>query len=518
MNARKISLVLLLLAALAAALTTAFRLGLQSGSQSAAAPQPAARTILYYRNPMGLPDTSTTPKKDAMGMEYIPVYADEAVKSGEIALDRGTMQRLGVVTEAAALRPLGASVRAAGRIEIDERRIHSVAPRIGGWIEQLYVNSSGGAIAKGAPLFSLYSPELLSARAEQSLAEAGAADNLDAEAQQAMAQLAAAGRQRLMNWQQGGDSAHTRHAHASAARLTLRSPAAGIVLEKRAVAGMRFAAGEELYRIADLSSLWLLAEVPEGLSGQLRRGQKATIRVDALPGQTLSGRIDLIYPTLNSATRTATLRIALPNRDGLLRPAMFAEVEIATDATPTLTVPASALLDSGARQVVVVRRGEGLFAPRAVVAGRRAGDYVEILQGLAEGDEVVGAANFLLDSESNLRDALAAFSDPAQSSPAAGEATAAVASPQAAAPAKAAEVTQQGHGILRAHGGTTATIAHEPIEALGWPAMTMDFALANSSVGGGIAPGSAIDFGMVERAPGDWVVVSMTGRSGRAGR
>ncbi|HLP97380.1 MAG TPA: efflux RND transporter periplasmic adaptor subunit [Sideroxyarcus sp.] len=453
------------------------------------------RKPMYYRNPMGLPDTSPVPKKDAMGMDYVPVYAGEAQASGQIEISPDKVQKLGVKSEAATLRELERTIAATGRIEVDERRTHTIAPKFEGWVERLYVNTTGQAVGKGEPLFDVYSPELVSAQREHELAVQGLAALKDADddAKKSMQRLADASAARLKNWnmgdvQSGGDRPH----------VTFRAPASGIVLEKKAVQGMRFMPGEMLYQIADLSSVWVIAEVPEQDIGQIALGSTAQIKVDAYPERLFEGKVEFIYPTLNPATRTVPVRMAVSNPQALLKPAMFANVQIAMDkGGKVLAVPASAVIDSGTRQVVLVRLAAGRFEPRSVTLGSRGNDYVEVLSGVAEGEQVVTSANFLLDSESNLKAALNGMGGmPAK--------------PQQAA---AKTVGHQAQGILEAiNPDGTASISHDPIPALKWPAMTMDFALANPALAQGIAPGSKVTFEIVERGAGEWVITKLQAR------
>ena len=245
----------------------------------------AERKLLYYRNPMGLPDTSPVPKKDAMGMDYVPVYEGEAEtgKQLRINLSIDKVQKLGVKSEAAALRELDRTLRVTGRIEINERRTYTIAPKFEGWVEHLYVNTTGQTVSKGQPLFEVYSPELVSAQREYALALQGLASlkDADAEAKAGMQQLADASHARLKNW----DIADSPNAlGADKSRVTFRAPVTGIVLEKKAVQGMRFMPGETLYQIADLSSLWVIAEVDEQDIGQVRIGSPRTGHGRCLPG------------------------------------------------------------------------------------------------------------------------------------------------------------------------------------------------------------------------------------------
>ncbi|GAB4122597.1 MAG: efflux RND transporter periplasmic adaptor subunit [Sideroxydans sp.] len=452
--------------------------------------QDGGRKVLYYRNPMGLPDTSPVPKKDAMGMDYIPVYAgEEPAGSGTIVISSAKVQRLGVQSEAATLRRLGGTVRASGRVEIDERRLYTIAPRFDGWVERLHVNTTGQTVQQSQPLFEVYSPELVSAQHELALAQQGLErmQAADEEARQGMQRLRDAAAARLKNWEVEGT---TRDGQ----RITYRAPASGVVLEKRAVAGMRFMAGEMLYRIADLSSVWIVADVSTQDSANLKRGDRARVEVDALPGRHFEGKVDFIYPTLDAATRTVQLRIVVPNPDGLLRPAMYAQVELQPfAAAAVLAIPASAVIDSGTRQTVLVRLDEGRFEPRRVTLGARSDDYVEVLDGLRAGEQVVTRAQFLLDSESNLKAAFAGMN----------------AAPEQQAQGVGHRVT----GVLEAiNADGTVSISHDPIPALQWPAMIMDFALANPSLAADIEPGTPIEFEIVERGAGEWVVTKLNAR------
>jgi len=356
----------------------------------------AERKILYYRNPMGLPDTSPVPKQDSMGMDYVPVYEGDQAAGSTIAMSPERIQLLGVKTEPAQLRHLTRMVRATAAIQASERNLHWITPRFEGWIRQLHVNTTGQQVAKGQPLLTVYSPELQSTVREYQLALKSGMDEL---AQGAL--------QRLRNWEVMPDSAN-QVAELGNENLVLRSPVNGVVLEKNAVAGARFAPGEVLFKLADLSTVWIQAEVAEQDQAILRVGQTANVTVAAYPGTLFSGHVSFISPVLNPQTRTVQVRVELPNSGGKLRPAMFASVQFSSEKSPAavLSIPVSAVLDSGARQLVLVQITEGRFAPRTVKLGQRADDYVEVLEGLSQGEQVVTRANFLLDAESNLKAAL----------------------------------------------------------------------------------------------------------------
>ena len=388
--------------------------------EASAAPAAAQgeRKILYYRNPMGLPDTSPEPKQDSMGMDYIPVYADEVAQPGQVRISPDKVQKLGVRTEPAVLRELARMVRAVGQFQVDERRLHTVTAKFEGYIEHLSVNATGQPVRRGQPLMQVYSPELVAAQEEYLIAWKGR-ETLASGTEESLTgvgQLAEGALRRLRNWDISDAQLQRLQREGKATRtLTLYSPANGVVLEKIAVAGMRFMPGEPLFKIADLSTIWLIADVFEQDLAQVRIGQPVKIVVDAYPEKEFSGKIAYIYPTVVPETRTAKVRVELANPGGILKPDMYANVQLDAGGgkAGVLAVPDSAVIDSGTRQVVLVQRAEGLFEPREVRLGRRGDGYAEVLQGIAEGEQVVVRANFLIDAESNLRAALGGFGESA---------------------------------------------------------------------------------------------------------
>jgi len=387
----------------------------EDGPAHQAAAEPAApaksagdRRVLYYRNPMGLADTSPKPKNDSMGMAYLPVYADEGGEDdapGTVRITPGRLQTLGVRTEAAEMRPVVArTVRATGTLQFDERRLAMVTTRVPGWIERLAVGATGDAVKRGQVLAEIYSPDMVASEEEYLVAaHMGSA-------------IAAASLQRLRALDIPEDEiARLRRSGRSGRRIPVMAQADGVVIDKPVQEGMRVGAGETLYKTANLSSLWLIAQVQEQDLGAVVPGQAARASFVAFPGRTFEGRVDFVYPTLSAETRTAQVRVVLPNPDGALRAAMFASVQIdpAPASEPILSIPGSAVLDSGTRQVVLVAAGRGRFQPRAVRLGAHGDDWVQVLEGISPGDRVVVGANFLIDAESNLRAALQGFAKPA---------------------------------------------------------------------------------------------------------
>ena len=402
-------------------------------SASATPAASAAPKLLYYRNPMGLADTSPTPKKDSMGMDYIAVYEGEdgsgapqtaetaggAPAANTLRISTDKIQKLGVRTETASLRLLGTTVRAAGRVEPDERRVSVIAPKFEGYVEKLLVNVTGQSVVKGQPLFEAYSPELVSAQREYAIAVQGQQAMMDAggDAQASMRQLAESSLAHLRHWELAPEQMAALIKTGQPQRnVVFLSPVAGVVTDKKALLGMRFMPGDALYQVTDLSSVWVIADLPEQDIGAVKVGAVARITLAAYPNERFDGRVTYVYPSLKPETRTVPVRVELANPGGRLKPAMFAQVELAIGGkTPVLSVPESAVIDTGTRRIVLVQLKQGRFEPREVVLGARSENWVEIVKGVRDGEEVVVAANFLIDAESNLKAAISGFGAPAQS-------------------------------------------------------------------------------------------------------
>ncbi|GLS45883.1 efflux RND transporter periplasmic adaptor subunit [Methylobacterium brachythecii] len=357
----------------------------------------SARKVRFYRNPMGLPDTSPTPKKDSMGMDYIPVYEGEDSDDGTVRISPGKLQRTGVRTEVAARRVLSMPVRAPGAIEEDERRISVIAMRTDAFVEKVEGITTGDHVHKGQPLMRLFSPEMNAAAAQYltGIGYEGA-------------------RRRLENLgippEVIDEIERTRKVPAT---ITWSAPRDGVVVERNVSDGMRAKSGDTLFKLVDHSRVWVLVDVTERDLAAVAEGQKATVRARTFPDRAFTGTVTRIYPHLAMGTRTARLRIELPNPNGDLRPGMFADVEIATGSDkPVVAVPDDAVIDTGTKQVVLLDRGEGRFEPRPVRLGTRGDGFVEIRDGIVAGDRVVTSANFLIDAESNLKAALQGLSEP----------------------------------------------------------------------------------------------------------
>lgn len=366
--------------------------------------QPGSRKIAYYRNPMGLPDTSPTPKKDSMGMDYIPVYEGED-NDPAIKLSPGRIQRSGVLSEPAQLRPVRPALIAPGVVQLDERRVAVISLRTESWIQKIEDVTTGSRVRKGQPLMHLYSPAISSAGAEL----AAIAKFQESQVGNGLAGV----RQRLLNL-------GTPETVIEKIRTTGEAPISvewlvprdGIVLERNATEGMRAEPGAALFRIADTSVLWILFDVPESALGTIAVGQRAFATAKSFPGRTFEGVVKTIYPQINRETRTAKVRVEVPNSDQLLLPDMYVEGEIVTGRPdPVISVAESAVVDSGRKQIVFIDKGNGVIAPREVTTGERGGGFVEITSGVQDGEAVVSSANFLLDAESNLRAAVKGYSE-----------------------------------------------------------------------------------------------------------
>jgi len=375
---------------------------------TAAGPPPAsggggAKVVRFYRNPMGLPDTSPVPKKDSMGMDYIPVYVGEEDDGATVRLSPGRLQRTGVRSEPVAMRTLTGTVRASGTIQLDETRRSVVALRFDGYVDRVENVTTGSVVRQGQPLMRVYGPDLL----------APAAQYLSALNDRSDAVTLRNARRRLENYAVPASViAEIERTHEIPPTLAWPAPRTGVVVERTAVDGMRATAGESLFRLADLSVVWAVADVPEGDLPRIAVGEGATVRPRGSE-RSYAGRISLVYPTINPTTRTARVRVELPNPDGALLPDMYADVEIATgDGRPVLAVPDGAVIDGGDRPTVIVDKGEGRLEPRSVRTGRRGGGYVAIEEGVSDGDRVVTSANFLIDAESNLKAALRGLNPP----------------------------------------------------------------------------------------------------------
>ena len=342
---------------------------------------------LYYRSPMDPNRRSPVPAKDEMGMEYIPVYATSPA-AGEVRISPAVMNNLGVRTEPVAISVLPRRTEVVGYVQFDERKVRQVRPRAEGWVESLAVRATGEAVQAGQVLFTLYSPMLASA--QQEYLDAVKIGNDD---------LIAASKDRLRALGLDADAKAGR----TDGRVSFHAPVSGVITSLEAREGAMLSPETVAVTITELGSLWVIAEIPEGRAGWVKPGTHANVSFQSQPGVSVQGNVDYVYPELNLQTRTVRARITLVGDRADVKPNMLANVELfdAQD-NPVVNIPRSALIRGGAVDRVVVALGGGRFAPRRVVAGLESGDRIAIREGLQEGEQVVVAAQFLLDSEANV--------------------------------------------------------------------------------------------------------------------
>jgi len=368
--------------------------------KASAAPD-GERKIAYWQSPMDPTYVRDTPGKSPMGMDLVPVYEDEVKAEGNVVeISPGVIQQIGVETAPVERTTVFRHIRTIGEVEVGEDELSVVNLRFSGWVERIYVDKTGDEVKAGQALLAIYSPELVAAQEEYLLA---------LRAQGADAPLARSARRKLELWDIADYDIRKLEAAGEAARtMTIRAPQAGFVLHKNVVEGARVMAGSDLYRIGNLQRIWVTAEVYEHDAPWIDVGQPAQLELTNLIDQTVEGKVSYIYPTLNEKSRTLTVRLEFDNPGVKLKPGMFATVYIEyRKKAETLAVPTEAILHSGRRKLVFVAHGEGRFEPRDVATGLQ-GDHrmTEITSGLIEGDLVVTSGQFLIDSESQLQEAL----------------------------------------------------------------------------------------------------------------
>jgi RND family efflux transporter MFP subunit len=411
--------------------------GFRSGVKHQGAP--TGHKLLFYRNPMNPAITSPTPAKDEMGMDYVPVYADDAQKPAKslqqqaddffadtsppkvpglsaVTLTPQGIQLSGVQVAEAVTAPVQRTIRTVGIVVPDETRIHRVQIKTSGWIEQLFVNFSGQAVKQGEPIFSLYSPELVSSQEEFVKARQLARQQKGhAEKQSPGQQLEDAARLRLKLLNVPDDVIHLLETTGKPLHtVTLLSPADGYVMAKDIFQGQEVRPGMELYTVTDLSRIWVDAEVYEYEAGEVHPGQEGSLTTAFDPSLRLTGKIAYVYPYLNRDSRTLKVRFSFENPNLRLKPGMYADITLMMSAGIGIVVPDSAVMDTGVRKIVFVDKGQGRFEPREITSGVSSNGKIQILSGIKAHDHVVIHANFLLDSESNLKAMIDAAMAPKQ--------------------------------------------------------------------------------------------------------
>ena len=382
---------------------------------TAAAPPSGERRIAYWRAPMDPNFTADTPGKSPMGMDLIPVYEDELGAAGTVQIDPVTVQNIGVKTARVERQQLTRKIRALGRVDYDETGMTDVNTKMAGWVEKLFVDYTGQVVKKGQPLLEIYSPELVAAQEEyltaldyqQRLAKAAAGDVV-----QGGRDLLAAAAQRLRYW----DITESQIAALEKSRqvkrnMTIYSPQEGIVVHKAVFNGAHIKSGQHLYRIGDLSRVWVYADIYEYELPWVKVDQEAAVELSYLPGKLFRGQVTYVYPFLDPKTRTVKVRMSFDNPALDLKPEMYANVSLQSIVSrDALVVPVQSVIRSGERNIVVADLGEGKFQPREVTVGVESDGLYQVLEGVREGDRIVTSAHFLIDSESNLKAAVSSMS------------------------------------------------------------------------------------------------------------
>jgi Cu(I)/Ag(I) efflux system membrane fusion protein len=473
--------------------------------QGAAATDATARKVLYWHDPMVPNAKFDKPGKSPfMDMQLVPVYADTAGGEGGVAISARQVQSFGVRTAVAQEGSLETGFAATGVVGIDERALVAVQARSQGYVERLHVRAQYDGVAAGQPLVELYVPDWLAAQAEL-LA-------LKASAQPGAPQLADAARERLrLLGMPDAEVARVERDGKPAARVTLTAPQSGIVWEIGARDGMAVMPGTTLFRLAGIGTVWVIADVPEAQAGLVRIGAPVEARAAAYPDRAFKGSVNALLPEVNAQTRTVRARIVLANPGGALKPGMFATVAFGTGATkPAVLVPAEAVIHTGRRSVVIVAAGEGSFRPVEVEVGRESADLAEIRKGIAAGERVVVSGQFLVDSEANLKGALARIAAGGGDAPAT---LAQGADPHAghkmpAAPPAAPAPAHKAEGVIRSV-GDEVLIKHGPIPSAGMGAMTMTFKAPKGGVPKNVSEGTSVTFEFVLTPQGEMQLTSI---------
>jgi Cu(I)/Ag(I) efflux system membrane fusion protein len=385
---------------------------------AAAAGAKGERKIAFYRSPMDPKQTSPVPRKDEMGMDYLPVYEDEVGGGAAqvdglatVSIDPMRQQLIGLRSVEAKPGNVGGSWRTVGRVQVDPTGVRKINVKVDGYVERVFVDFVGKPVRRGQALFSVYSPDLVSAQSEYLLASktrhqlsAGGALSGNGDA------LVASARQKLKLWDVPESEIERLERTGEVSRvITFVSPISGVVTAKNVVEGSRIGSTDTPYEITDLNHVWVMADAYETDLKEVRVGMPATLTMQAYPNRIFKGRVDFVDPVLDPKTRTAKVHLHFPNPTGELKPEMFGEVVLQETTRQGLTIPVDAVIRTGTRDVVFVDLGDGKFQPREVQLGAKSGDVVEVRSGLAEGQKVVTRANFLIDSESRLRASLAAM-------------------------------------------------------------------------------------------------------------
>ena len=485
-------------AALAAALVvggTAFYIGRTTaghGSDTASSATASAndRKVLYWHDPMVPGQKFDKPGKSPfMDMQLVPVYADDAGDSG-VKVQPQVQQNLGIRTAIVTRAEVSASFDAVGTVQFDERLGVAVQTRTAGYLERLFVRAPMERVVRGQALGTVFAPEWLGPLNDiAALKRSGAALDLLSAARERTQALSIPA-ELVRQVEEGG---------MPQARYTLVAPVGGVVAELGVREGVAVSPGMTLFRIAGLEKVWAVAEVPEAQAVRLKRGQRVTAVLQADAGQSFNGTMQEILPQVNATTRTLQARFEVDNRGGKLVPGILLRLKVAGPTSSRLVVPSEAIIRTGTRAVAIVRKDSGSFEPREVKLGADLGEQLEVLEGLAEGEQVVASGQFLVDSEARLRSVLGTM---LSSSPGA-------AAPSASGAIGAAATTFFADGKVESVGADRITLSHGPIPALKWPDMTMDFGKASAQAFPEVKPGDTVRFEFKKGGPLTYELVSV---------
>jgi Cu(I)/Ag(I) efflux system membrane fusion protein len=472
----------LALAAAALAVTAAaagFGLAHLGRGHTAAPPPPAAAAsakVLYWYDPMVPSQHFDKPGKSPMGMEMVPKYADAAQRAVGVRMDPAAVQNLGMRLATVQRSDFAQRLDATGALDFNQREVAIVQARAAGFVQRVYARAPGDVIAAGAPIADLLVPSWDGAQAEYLAVRRSGNPALETAARQ---------RLRLLGMPEGLIAAIARDGRPRTV-VTVTAPVGGAIQTLDVRQGMTVSQGQTLAQLAGLSTVWLNAAVPEAQAGQLRVGAPARAELAAYPGESFGGKVAAVLPAAQTESRTLTARIELANRDGRLKPGMFATIHLDGAARPALFVPSEAVIRTGKRSLVMLAAPGGRYQPVEIRLGREDGDRTEVLAGLDEGDKVVASGQFLIDSEASLS-GLDARPLPA-----------------AAPPPPAAATINETRGRVEALAGDQITLSHEAVPAIGWPAMTMTmtFTLDPPSLAKGLKVGDRVGFGFEQRPSG----------------
>ena len=498
----RVNVVILSVVAAAAIGAGAFYLGRTVGAKSESAPPPpaadgagAGRKVLYWHDPMVPSQRFDKPGKSPfMDMQLVPVYAEEpAAGTTGVQVSAGVQQNLGIRLATVRKAEVAASFDALGAVQFDERLNVAVQTRVAGYVERLSVRAPMEQVRKGQALATIFAPEWLGPQNELlALQRSGVSPDLIAAARERMRAMSIP-TDLIRRSEQAGTAQ---------ARFVLAAPASGVVAELGVREGVAVTPGTTLFRIVGLEKVWAVADIPESQAGRLVRGQKVKAVLQADASQNFDGELQEILPDISTTTRTLKARFEVDNRGGRLTPGMLLRLQVAGAKISRLVVAAEAVIRTGKRAVVIVRKDNGAFEPRDVSPGMDLGDDVEILHGLGEGEQVVASGQFLIDSEAGLRSALGSMPTPATPAP--------PQAPAAATPVPSVVLgTHVGEGKVDRVEPDGITISHGPVASLKWPAMTMGFAKPDPGAFEGIKPGDLVHFEFREGGPTGYELVSV---------